>query len=101
MATLDDIRTIVSGMGNTSEREAWGLPSFYVGDKMFARATDSDDQLAVRVPLASRDEVIASAPDAFSVTDAYAAYPWLLVDLSSADQSQLTERLSAAAATRS
>lgn len=101
MATLDDIRTIVSGMGNTSERTAWGLPSFYVGEKMFARATENAEELAVRVPLASRDEVIASAPGTYSVTDAYAAYPWLLVNLSSADESQLTERLTAAASTRS
>ncbi len=101
MATLDDVRTIVSGMDNTSEREAWGLPSFYVGDKMFARATEDNEHIAVRTPLDGRDALIASAPDTYSAGEPYASYPWVLVDLGQADESQLSERLSAAAATRS
>jgi hypothetical protein len=63
----------------------YGSPALKVGGKMFAclaihRSADPDT-LAVRVDFDQRDELIASDPKTYYLTDHYVNYPVVLVRL--------------------
>jgi hypothetical protein len=69
-----------------AEGTAYGSPALKVGGKMFAciaiHRSAEPDSLAVRIPFDRRDELIASDPQTFYLTDHYIDYPVVLVRLS-------------------
>ena len=76
----------ISGVEDTTY---WGLPALKLNGRMVAcvagHAVDDADTLVIPVTFERRDELLASDPDTFYVTDHYVKYPAVLVRLESVD----------------
>ncbi|MFE1100868.1 MmcQ/YjbR family DNA-binding protein [Nocardiopsis alba] len=94
MATEEDVRRIASGLPGVSEKPCYGTPGFYVRGRLFARIHDAPEVLVLwRASVEERDELIASAPDAFFTTDHYRNHASVLVRLPRIDMEELAELL--------
>lgn len=67
---LDRLRALCLALPETSEKEAWGTPTFRVRDKMFAMFADDhhgDGRIAVwcKAPLGAQEALIESDPELF------------------------------------
>jgi hypothetical protein len=84
--TLEKVRDLCLGLPETSEKEAWGGPTFRVKGKMFAMYLDDhhgDGRVALwcKSTHEARDAVIASDPDRFFVPPYVGTNGWLGVRL--------------------
>jgi hypothetical protein len=82
---FDTVRQMGLALPDVEEGTLYGSPALKVGGKMFAclaihRSADPDT-LAVRVDFDQRDELIASDPKTYYLTDHYVNYPVVLVRL--------------------
>lgn len=79
----------------------FGMPALKTNGRLVAcvaaHPIDDADTLVVPVSFERRDELMASDPDTFYVTDHYVKYPSVLVRLESVDVQTLRDLLSAAA----
>jgi hypothetical protein len=99
--TLDDVREIALSMPDVIETTAYGMPAFKAGGKRFAgqpvaRPDVHANSLGVHVSFEERDELIASRPDVYYLTEHYAPYPAVLARLSNIRRSELRALLAAA-----
>ena len=96
---FDAVRTIGLALG-AEEGTAYGAPALEVGGKMFAclaiHRSAEPDSLVVRIPFNMRDELIASDPETYYLTDHYVDYPSVLVRLLRVHPDALRELLSTA-----
>ncbi|MFF0072524.1 MmcQ/YjbR family DNA-binding protein [Streptomyces sp. NPDC005494] len=84
--TADDVRAIALSLPETSEKLAWGQPTFRVAGKIFAALGDDDATMGVKCPVEDRAELIASEPQKFFVRPGHDdAYAWLRVRLAALD----------------
>lgn len=84
--TADDVRSIALSLPETSEKLAWGQPTFRVAGKIFAALGDDDTTMGVKCPVEDRAELIASEPQKFFVRPGHDdAYAWLRVRLAALD----------------
>src|SRR5262245_52422835 len=61
---------------------SYGTPSIKVKGKIFSRLrSESEGGLAIRCDFVDRQMLLQAAPEAFYLTDHYADYPWILVNL--------------------
>ncbi|NBM16023.1 MmcQ/YjbR family DNA-binding protein [Streptomyces sp. GC420] len=82
MTTAADVRRIALSLPDTSERLAWGMPTFRVAGKMFATLGDDDASMGVKCPREERAELIASEPDKFFLREGHDdAFAWIRVRL--------------------
>jgi hypothetical protein len=76
---------LAQSLPRVDEGTAWGSRAVKVDGQMFAciaiHRSAEPGTLVVRVPVAERDELIASAPDIYYLTDHYVDYPSVLVRL--------------------
>jgi hypothetical protein len=81
------------------EGTTYGSPAFKVRGKLLAciaiHKSAEPDTLAVRIPFDLRDELIASDPESYYLTDHYVNYPTILVRLSRIKVEGLRELLAA------
>lgn len=63
----DDVRRIALSLPETTEVEAWAMPTFRVAGKMFITMPDDESSFAVRCPRLERGELIAAEPEKFWV----------------------------------
>ncbi|NRA03689.1 MAG: MmcQ/YjbR family DNA-binding protein [Myxococcales bacterium] len=85
-AVLKKIRTLCLSLPETTEKEAWGGPTFRVKDKMFAMYMDNhhgDGRVALwcKAIADARDAVAAADPERFFVPPYVGARGWLGVRL--------------------
>lgn len=73
-------------MPDVEDGTTWGAPTLKVKGKMFAcvaiNKSAEPNSLVVRMEFAERDELIASDPKTYYLTDHYVNYPCVLVRLS-------------------
>jgi len=76
-------RRLAAALPRVEEGTAWGSPALKVDGQMFAfiatHRSAEPGTLVVRVPAAERDEMIATAPEIYYLTDHYVDYPSVLV----------------------
>jgi hypothetical protein len=65
--TAEDVRRVALGLPETTEKPAWGSPTFRVAGKMFASLGDDDTTIGVKCPKEERGELIAAEPEKFFV----------------------------------
>ncbi|HEV7626373.1 MAG TPA: MmcQ/YjbR family DNA-binding protein [Streptomyces sp.] len=65
--TAEDVRRVALGLPETTEKPAWGSPTFRVAGKMFASLGDDDTAIGVKCPKEERGELIAAEPEKFFV----------------------------------
>ncbi|MEV0012578.1 MmcQ/YjbR family DNA-binding protein [Streptomyces sp. NPDC051840] len=84
--TAGDVRTVALSLPDTTERLAWGQPTFRVAGKIFAALGDDDVTMGVKCPVEDRAELIASEPEKFFVREGHDDnYAWLRVRLAALD----------------
>ncbi|MEV5242866.1 MmcQ/YjbR family DNA-binding protein [Streptomyces cinnamoneus] len=86
MVTAEDVRTIALSLPETSEKLAWGMPTFRVGGKIFASLADDDASMGVKCPQRDRAGLIASEPRKFFIRTGHDdRYAWLRVRLAAVE----------------
>ncbi|OAH12459.1 hypothetical protein STSP_41370 [Streptomyces jeddahensis] len=81
MPDADDVRRIALSLPDTTEKIAWGMPTFRVAGKMFATLPEDETSIAVRCPKEERDELVLAEPDKFWIADHEAGFAWVRVRL--------------------
>jgi hypothetical protein len=91
--TWDAVREVASALPASEEGTSYGTPAFKVSGKLFVRLHQDGDAIVVRIDTAERTMRMQADPNAFFITDHYAAYPWMLVRLSAVRQDDLADIL--------
>ncbi len=81
MNDAEDVRRIALSLPDTVEKEAWSMPTFRVGGKMYLTIPDDQTSFAVRCPKSERTELIAAEPEKFWVPPHEASSAWVRVRL--------------------
>ncbi len=79
--TFSTVRQIALSLDGAEESTSYGTPGFKVRGALFARFHQDGESLVVRMDTDKRDEMIATDPDTYFITDHYLNYPWILVRL--------------------
>ncbi|MFF8278822.1 MmcQ/YjbR family DNA-binding protein [Streptomyces lateritius] len=85
MSTSAEVRAVALSLPETTEKEAWSMPTFRVAGKMFLTLPDEETSMAVRCPKEERDELVLAEPEKFWVADHEAAFAWVRVRLAALD----------------
>lgn len=80
-AGSDDVRRLALSLPETTEVQAWGMPTFRAAGKMFVTVPDDETSFAVRCPKLEREELIAAEPEKFWVPPHEAGSHWVRVRL--------------------
>jgi hypothetical protein len=83
-------RRILLGSSGVEEGRSYGLPSFLLGGRFFARFRDDDTVLVLQIAsIAEREILIQLDPDAFFFTEHYRDYPAVLIRLAAVPEGLL------------
>ena len=92
--TAATARRLVSALPGVEEGTSYGMPSFKVAGKFFARLRDDDTVLVIHArSFEERDRLLENESDAFFTTDHYRNYPTVLVRLARVKKGLLEEVL--------
>lgn len=87
--TAEDVRKIALSLPDSSEKLAWGMPTFRVGGKsgkIFAALADDDTSIGVKCPQEDRAELIEAEPEKFFIRPGHDDnYAWLRVRLAAVE----------------
>ena len=94
MATEDDVRRISLTLPETSEKTAWGMPTFRVRNKIFASIGGDDGVLGYAIDKNERQGLIASDPSTYFLKSGHDDnFNFARARLDRLDESELTELL--------
>lgn len=80
MITLETIRTLCRRLPGTTEGTSYGTPGFRVSKKLFARLHGKEDAIVLLLnTVQEQQDLIASDPMSFYITDHYEGYAAILV----------------------
>ena len=72
---------MVLSIEGVEESTSYGTAAFKIGGKLIARLKEDGESLVVGTTFEERDEMIATEPETYYITDHYLNYPWVLVRL--------------------
>ena len=87
---------LASGLADVEESTSFGTPALKVGGKLFACMHQDGESLVVRIEEPDRTMRMVADPTVFYITGHYVEYPWMLVRLARAHDSDLKELLTEA-----
>ena len=76
---FEDVRKFAMTLDGVEEGTSYGTAAFKVRGALFVRLKEDGETLVVRMGFDARDEMIATAPEIYFVTDHYLKYKWILV----------------------
>ncbi|WP_198668520.1 MmcQ/YjbR family DNA-binding protein [Streptomyces triticisoli] len=85
MPDAEDVRRIALSLPDTTEKIAWGMPTFRVAGKMFATLPEDETSVAVRCPREERGELVLAEPEKFWIAGHEAQFAWVRVRLAALD----------------
>ncbi|MET9027193.1 MmcQ/YjbR family DNA-binding protein [Nocardia sp. NPDC004168] len=91
--TGDDVRAFALSLPETSEQFTWGMPTFRVAGKLFLTLPESETSMAVRCPIADRDELVVAEPDKFWIAAHEAGNAWVRARLTALDDREELEAI--------
>ncbi|MFD8248267.1 MmcQ/YjbR family DNA-binding protein [Nocardia sp. NPDC059691] len=91
--TGDDVRAFALSLPETSEQFTWGMPTFRVAGKLFLTLPESETSMAVRCPVADRDELVVAEPDKFWIAAHEAGNAWVRARLTALDDREELEAI--------
>src|SRR5580698_11604188 len=80
--TFEDVRRIALSLEKVIEGTSYGTPAFKTGGKLIARLREDGESLVVGTTFEEREEMMATDPETYYISDHYLKYPWILVRLS-------------------
>ncbi|MFH9133643.1 MmcQ/YjbR family DNA-binding protein [Streptomyces sp. NPDC017524] len=81
--TAADVRSAALSLPDTTEKPAWGQPTFRVAGRIFASLGDDETAMGVKCPREDRAELIAGEPEKFFIREGHDDhYAWMRVRLS-------------------
>jgi hypothetical protein len=89
----DTVLEIALALPGAEESTSYGTPACKVAGKLFVRLHQEGDSIVVRIDKSERAMRMRADPNAFYITDHYAAYPWMLVRLSGVRRDDLADLL--------
>ncbi|MBB5918053.1 hypothetical protein BJY24_006965 [Nocardia transvalensis] len=81
----DDVRAFALSLPATAEQFTWGMPTFRVAGKLYLTLPENETSMAVRCPIADRDELVLAEPDKFWIASHEAGNAWVRVRLAALD----------------
>jgi hypothetical protein len=90
---FEAVRKFALSLDGVEEVRSYGTPGFKVRGALFARLKEDGGTLVVRMGFDARDEMIATAPEIYFVTDHYLNYKWILVRLPKIEMDAMTDLL--------
>ena len=94
---VSEARSLLLGLEHVAPGTSYGLPSFMLHDRFFARFRDDDTVLVLQLgSIDDRDVLMKLDPEAFFFTDHYKNYPAVLIRLAEITPARLTETLQVA-----
>src|SRR5262245_61800961 len=97
MEGFEAVRKIGVTLPGVELGTAYGAPALKVGGRMFAcmttHSSSEPNSLAIMMSFADRDELVASDPDVYYLTDHYVPYPCVVVRLSRVHKDALKDLL--------
>ena len=95
--TVAAARKLLLALKGVKPGTSYGLPSFMLQDKFFARFRDDDTVLVLMLgSIDDRDVLMQMDPKAFFFTDHYKNYPAVLIRLADITSARLAETLQVA-----
>src|SRR5439155_15136037 len=92
--SVPDARRLLLRLPNVSEGRSYGLPSFLLDGRFFARFRDDDTVLVLQLgTIAEREVLMELDPRAFFFTEHYRNYPAVLIRLAEVPRSLLVDVL--------
>ena len=83
---FDTVRKMGMALPGVAESTMYGSPALKIGKRLLAciaiNKSAEPGSLAVRIPFDHREELLATAPDVYYLTDHYVNYPVVLVRMS-------------------
>lgn len=92
MSTEDDFRELALALPETSEKTAWGMPTFRVRNKIFASLSPSHGP-GIRISQEERSGLASSDPAKFYWTDHDTNFGMMRLHLAAIDRTELRELL--------
>ena len=90
--TLVDARRLLLGLPDIVAGRSYGMPSFLLDGRFFARFRDDDTVLVLHLgTIAEREVLMELDPDAFFFTEHYRNYPAVLIRLAEVPASLLVD----------
>jgi hypothetical protein len=80
--TFKDVRKIALSLEHVEEGTSYGTAAFKIGGNLIARLKEDGESLVVGTTFEEREEMMATDPETYYITDHYLKYPWVLVRLS-------------------
>ena len=87
--TLQRVRKLCLAFPETSEKLAWGHPTFRVRDKIFAIGGEGADRVSVKASLETQAELIDLDPETFASSAYVGRFGWVTVALDRVDPALL------------
>ena len=84
-------------LDGVEESTSYGTAAFKIGGKLIARLKEDGESLVVGTTFEERDEMIATEPETYYITDHYLKYPWVLVRLAKVHPEAMRDLLKGAA----
>ncbi|MQA26768.1 MAG: hypothetical protein GEU94_15180 [Micromonosporaceae bacterium] len=95
MVDVQDVRWAALSLPETTERSSYGMPSFQVRDKLFARIREQGDAVVVWCANETVKHTMATSdPTKFCTTPQYDGYPMVLVRLEAVNVTEVSQLLS-------
>ena len=92
-----DALKIAAQFPGVEESRSYGTPAIKVKNKLIARLrSEAEGGLAIVCPFEDRDVLLEVAPDTFYITDHYADYEFVLVNLHNVNPDQLQQLIEVA-----
>ena len=80
--TFKGLQKIALSLEHVEEGTSYGTAAFKVGGNLIARLKEDGQSLVVGTTFEEREEMMATDPETYYITDHYLKYPWVLVRLS-------------------
>jgi hypothetical protein len=80
--TFKDVRKAALSLEHVEEGTSYGTAAFKIGGNLIARLKEDGESLVVGTTFEEREEMMATDPETYYITDHYLKYPWILVRLS-------------------
>lgn len=79
--TFKDVRKIALALEHVEESTSYGTAAFKIGGNLIARLKEDGESLVVGTTFEEREQMMATDPETYYITDHYLKYPWVLVRL--------------------